>query len=185
MSLVTPMFMMPVPEKARLMTSRLGVSRRAIWLVKICPGREAQQPCAMLVPYLGETGVGLVGVQDELVQGVQDKLAWSQGFNRGAQGVQVNPLNPLPVSPGHVRGELGGPGAPGRAADDEHAAVRVPARAEGDHGRRRRHLHRRVQRALAREPRPGVAVRAGVGHLGVDVEVILTPPCIFCMENHE
>ena len=25
--------------------------RRAIWLVKISPGRLAQQPCVMLVPY--------------------------------------------------------------------------------------------------------------------------------------
>jgi hypothetical protein len=29
---------------------------------------------------------------------------------------------------------------------------------------------------LAQQPRPR--------HLGVDVKVILTPPCIFCMENH-
>ena len=50
-SLVTPRFMMPEPENPRLITSRFGVSRRAIWFVKICPGREAQQPCAMLVPY--------------------------------------------------------------------------------------------------------------------------------------
>ena len=38
---------------------------------------------------LGETGVGLVGVQDELVQGVQgvqDELAWSQGVQPRCSG---------------------------------------------------------------------------------------------------
>jgi hypothetical protein len=52
---------------------------------------------------LRETGVGLVGVQDELVQGiqgVQDELAWSQGAQpRCSGGSDEPPKNPLPFSP--------------------------------------------------------------------------------------
>jgi hypothetical protein len=63
------------------------------------PGDEAAQPFlphgAFLPsrgpPSQGETGVGLLGVQENC-QGVQDELAWSQGVSRGAQGVQVSPL---------------------------------------------------------------------------------------------
>ena len=38
------------------------------------------------------------------------------------------------------------------------------------------------RRVVVVVPLHAVDVRQGL--LGVDVEVILTPPCIFCMENH-
>jgi hypothetical protein len=43
----------------------------------------------------------------------------------------------------------------------------------------------RRDRPLPEEPAAGLRPHRVARRLGVDVEVILTRPCIFCVENHE
>ena len=53
----------------------------------------------------------------------------------------------------------------------EEAAVAAACRA---HGERARAVGPEAQRAVERHGE----------HLGVDVKVVITPPCILCMDNH-
>ena len=81
------------------------------------------------------------------------------GAYEETQGVQVSPLNPVSVSPCPALEALLGGGQQLRQKPCE----------EGDFGR------------LLLQPRLRDLARRRT--LGADAEVILAPPCIFCMDN--
>ena len=63
----------------------------------LLPSANSMNAASLRATNLGETGVGLVGVQDELIQeiqGVQDEFAWSQGVQPRCSGGSGEPPEP-------------------------------------------------------------------------------------------